>query len=803
MRVQNLTPLSFGFKVTSRQPPVPEMTLIVRGVFTLCPGERAALPEGDPRFVQEPLTAELYAEGDEDRAGECLYPGDFADYKPRADVLLRGTCHTPGGKAMTECPVRFSVGEWSKSLRVVGPRVWVESVLGAVPSKTLPFSRMPLGYTNAYGGPGYARNPVGKGFGEGELPNIESPDKPIGARSDKPALAGFGPLSPGWADRSARLGRDYGRSWKKQRAPFFAEDLDWSYFNAAPADQQIPYPRGDEPLLFQNLHPDAPLFSSSLPGLRIRAFVHDDRAHFREAPMHLDTVFADIDEGRLVLVWRGLTPVREDDLHDVQTVLLCAEKLDEPPRGEDHYRALLEAFENDPLEASLPAEARALRDTLGELSGAAGAATPPTRTARDPLSQALERRVDGFPPTLLRSVEDTVARLSTHAKGHDYDLQAALRKALREAEAQGQVTPPSAAAPLGDARIRGALAARLQRLVEVRKSVASTPGAPAPGFEALDEALRDPSIAAIAAQPAPEPAAEPAPGADLSGQDLSGRDLRGKDLTGARLVGAILARADLQQARLGGADLTNAALTEANLAGADFTDANLTGVDASGASAPGACFAGAKLDRAVFQDASLEQANLSGVTAERCILSRADLTGASMRDARFAHCLFEKADLSGADLFRAHLERCMFLDASAEGANLSDTFVGGSGFAGADLRGARLVGARGDETVWIGALLGGADSSHAVLPGAHFTQVQAEGARFFGANLKGAHFIRANLSRADLGRANLMEADLRKADLAGTIFRGANLYGVTALGMTGPPADLTGANLKRSTLEDA
>jgi uncharacterized protein YjbI with pentapeptide repeats len=800
MWVQNLTPLSFGFKVTSRQPPAPEMTLIVRGVFTLSPGERAALPEGDPRFVQEPLTAELYAEGDEERAGECLYPGDFADYKPHADVLLRGTCHTPGGKPMTECPVRFSVGEWSKILRVVGPRGWVESVLGDIPSKPVPFSRMPLGYTNAYGGPGYARNPVGKGVGEGELPNIESPDKPIRSRSEKPALASFGPLSPGWADRATRLGRAYGRSWKKKRAPFFAEDFDWSYFNAAPADQQIPYLRGDEPLLFQNLHPDAPLFSSSLPGLRIRAFVHDDQQRFREAPMNLDTVFADLDVGRLVLVWRGLTPVREDGLHDVQTVLLSAEQLDEPPLGEDHYRALVDAFERDPLEASLPAEVRALRDAVGERLGAAEAATRPTRTAKDPISRLLEQRIGGIPPALLRSIGDAVARLSASAGGH-YDLQAALRKALKQSQAP--VTPPSPAAPLGDPRIQGALAPRLRELVEIRKTIEREPGAPAPGFEALDQALRDPHIAAIAALPEPGPAAEPAPGADLSGQDLSGRDLHGKDLTGARLVGAILARADLRQSRLGGADLTNAALTEAKLDGADLTGANLTGVNASGTRALGACFAGARLDRAVFEGADLEGADLSGATAERCILSRADLTGANLRDARFAHCLFEGADLSGADLRRAHLERCMFLDASAEEANLSDTFLEGSGFAGADLRGARLVGARGGETVWIGAQLGEADLSHALLPGAHLSEVQAERATLYGANLKGAHLLRAKLSRADLSRADLMEADLRKADLEGTIFRGANLYGVTALGATGRPADVAGANLKRSTLEDA
>ena len=41
------------------------------------------------------MTSDTYLDDDAERAGECLYPSDFADWKPHAEVMLRGTCHTP------------------------------------------------------------------------------------------------------------------------------------------------------------------------------------------------------------------------------------------------------------------------------------------------------------------------------------------------------------------------------------------------------------------------------------------------------------------------------------------------------------------------------------------------------------------------------------------------------------------------------------------------------------------------------------------------------------------------------------
>src|SRR5262249_10610796 len=144
----------------------------------------------------------------------------------------------------------------------------------------------------------------------------------------------------------------------EKRAPYYAEDFDWTYFHAAPPDQQIKgYLRGDEEIVFQGLHPEAPSFGARLPGLRVRAFVKDARGRFREAAMSLDTLFADLDAGALFLTWRGIDAVAEDDLSDVAVVHVAAEPLASERVPVDRYRAEVEAFEADPLgfRAVLPA----------------------------------------------------------------------------------------------------------------------------------------------------------------------------------------------------------------------------------------------------------------------------------------------------------------------------------------------------------------------------------------------------------------------------------------------------------------
>ncbi|MGK3995809.1 DUF2169 family type VI secretion system accessory protein [Sorangium sp. So ce1024] len=806
MANKNLTPFLFGSKVTSRRPPQPEMTLIVRAKFTLRPGAPLSLPEGHPALAQETLRGDVFHDDDLDQTGECLYPSDLVDFKPHADVMLLGTCHTPGKARMTECPVRFGVGSWSKILRVVGDRVWMDGLLGPAMSDPVPFDRMPLGDRYSFGGPGHPLNPVGKGHGTRELPNVEGADDLLLSRSDRPAPAGFGPVSPNRPDRRARVGKNYGKAYREERAPYYADDFDWTFFNAARPDQWLPYLRGDEELLFQNLHPDAEVFRSRLPGLRIRAFAKDEERGFREVPMHLDTLLADLDNGALFLTWRGLTEVTDDDLSRV-TTLVASEPLDGPALPEAHYREILDRFEADPLEIEeqLTPELKEEWKALQALQKQGDDAAPPADAAGlDPLSALLKARLGDVAKPQQERIRRAMAALAGVAVPGGKVLGGVIAEALRHLPKASQALPPlnAGASPvLTDAALRTAFR-RVARAVEDAKALAAARGAPVPGLAAWDKLAGDPKLASLGLSTAPpQPPGEIGPGSDLRDQDLSEQDLSGRDLTGADLTGAILTGANLRGARLARATLKQAVLFDADVREADFTDADLSLATLQSARAERAVFRGATLESTSFDGARLMEADLSGTQGSQLVLSRADMTGAVARGAAWAVAFLEGTVLERADLSQASLTRCFVSKARATSATFAGATLTGTSFAASDLTGAIFAGARGDGSVWLGATLTGADLSLAVLTSAHFTEATAEGASFFGANARGARFERADLTRADFTRANLFDADLLRAKVPEAKFVDANLYDAKLYQTSGSGCDFRGANLKKSTLE--
>lgn len=854
MKTKNLTPFPFGAKVTSRRPKSPEIALILRATYVLAPGQPLALPEtpglGPSLLAQGPMSADTYREDDEERAGECLYPGDFADWKPRAEVMLRGTCHTPFGKPVPECPVRFEVGRWSKILRVVGRRFWSDDLASAVMSEPAPFTKMPLGYPSAFGGPGYARNPVGRGVNGRELPNVEHAGHVIRTRRDDFGPAGFGPINPAWPQRAPKIGKEYGKGYRKERAPYFAADFDWSFFNAAPADQQIEgYLRGDETLLFQNMHPTTQVFETRLPGLRIRAFIKDVKQRFREVPMSLDTLFADLDEGKLYLTWRGLDAIETDDMKDVETALVASEDLDEPPLPEQHYRGLLSEFEADPLgiKDRFPAELLSKFDEMQKRAKdrAEGKMPAHDAPAPDPLTASLRRGLDLMPVAfpgaadLEKQTADAVAKLMAYnptpanmteqgaaafAQGMarapaPVDVKAQIAEAAAEMDkriAAASVAPavplrPGGAPPAWAAK---SLAEALDGIKQAKKGIAEQKSAlklqPEEAkqldeqMKGLDEELaafeKNPFFANILNRPAPQ---EPGPGKDLTGQDYEGRDLRGADLRGAILRDANLSRTNLRGARLAGANLDGAVLVDADLTGADFTGADLTLANLTGARAEGAVFHKAILNRTFFQKANLPRASLAGAKGEYTFLAEADLTGADGKGLSLQDAFLGKARLAGADLSGASLVRCHFLEADAKKANLSRATITQSSFAQADLSGATLAEARGERSVWMKAKLSDADFTRAVLSRANFMEASAPRACFRRAILKEVRCYRASFEQADFTESNLFGADLSKCAIGGVRFNGANLYDAKLLQAAGKGCDFTGANLTRAMTEEA
>jgi uncharacterized protein YjbI with pentapeptide repeats len=856
VNIINETPFTFARLMGKVVHPKDTITLIVKGTFLL-KADAPAVPA--PPDEQLPPTGDICH--DDDPHATVRYESDFVHFKPRADVMLVGHCHVPGGQPAPACAVCFQAGPIAKSLMVFGDRTWRRNALGMrIQSDPEPFSAMALRYENSFGGPGYKRNPVGKGIcldknelkhADNSLPNLKVLEGEQLATMQDGIPAGFGPLGRTWAQRMALVGR-FGQQWKRECWPGLPKDFDWGYFNAAPGDQQVKgYLKGDEALYFSNLHPSCSEWRSALPGLRVRCFLaeyRDGRYRFREVRTQLDTLWVDMDEARLVLVWRGLATVASPECEQIEDILIVQEPLQEDPRPLEAYEQLLQ--ERKAAAAAIPGEVEAPEMEAPAGPAVAAAAADAVRPEDDRKTMdaacALLRRA-GLPPDRLAQLtagqdpERFVTRLLEHI-----DIDPASADALR-IRARGKVREllarcrPQAEELLSS---HGHDAAVLQEASALLEEEQAQSLKPAPGPEA----------AAAAPLGTPGPEAVQISGGDFSGHSLEGADFRAAQLSGASFAGARLAGADfteavLDQADFKGADLSGAKFRAADLSGASFDGARLAQADCAdalltGARLRAADLTGAKLNRALLERADLSHALLREADLEQADLSRATLIQADLTRARLAYAILDGADLSRALLRRAAggftsfngcvmaetdcgeglLEDCNFSNCRCDGAIFDAaglaraTFEGAAGrrvsFHRADLTlvragenvnmpGCIFTRARGRRSNWAGARLQGADFILAQMPACDFSQADLSGCDGRTSDLKHSRFDHAVLSDAKFNRANLFNVRLEGADLKGADFKGCNLFGSEFLNATiDKRTSFKAANLKGTKLAD-
>lgn len=271
--------------------------------------------------------------------------------KERGEWLCIGTFHAPGGEPVPQGAVSVRVGTSHKKLLISGPRFW----RAGVPSRAEPIASLPITYREAFGGPGYRDNPLGKGHatdpesGIQPLPCVEYPDQAVTSPSATPAPASLEGTDIGWPHRQ-RLAGTYDETYLRTRMPGLPDDVDWKVFNEAAADQWLQgYFTGSEPFEIVNMHPDQPRLAGNLPGVRARAFLR--RRHgaggsrpgpIMEPTLHLDTVWLMPDADLGVLVHRGSVDVEEDDARDIDVILAGHEGANDPARSRAHYERELE-----------------------------------------------------------------------------------------------------------------------------------------------------------------------------------------------------------------------------------------------------------------------------------------------------------------------------------------------------------------------------------------------------------------------------------------------------------------------------
>ncbi len=790
--------------------------------------------------------------------------------KSRGEFLVSGHVFCPHGQALPNCPALARVGAVEKSIYAIGDRFWKDDRQTA----PQPFTSMPLTWARAFGGPDFKENPEGKGHAPVEtehgpvqfLPNLEQPGQMIVRPTDSPMPAGMGPVDIMRPSRAATNGT-YDEAWLKEHFPGLPSDMDWSFWNIAPTDQQCEGAwRGDEPFELRNLHPSKPILQGNLPGLRARTLLMqrgpDGNKVTRRLDSQLTTVWLFPHAEKGILVFQGTLDVREDDATDVTFMMLAAEKIDEP-RGEAHYdRVLAERLDPEQALLRLLADEDLLPpDLVQSFPTEDDIAKMKKLVTREGILEQrqqarMTRQIDearatiasygldpdehgpthpeAFVPPKLDDLPKFVADMEADAKARQAATEREVEQKLEEVEArmrelgvdpsflraelqEGPKGPPQYTAEGELERIRMLDAeARASGVVLADLTEWLTNEAIHAGWKETENAARQAYQLTAHLQHAPKSRStaesERAREAVMLGlhrnESFAHRDLTSVDLSGMDLRGADFRKGWLEATNLRGA----------NLEGADLTDAVLARADLSGASLVGAIMKGANLGKAVLTGVRAGAVlDLSDAILTQTDLRGADLSGANLEGAKFQDTVFGDTDLSnvsgdlsffrtdlrGVTLRGAQLSQAAFVECELAGVDLSDGIFDRVSFVACNLAGANFAG-----TKTIKLVVCGLPGSVPTCEAASFRDAVLEGANLRATKLVRCDFTRAVLDDADLSESDLSEACLirvvaRNARFAKAIFRDTDLTGADLMGSEFLKADVRSARLVNTNLYGA
>lgn len=322
MILENHTPFVAGWTMGFERDGRELVVVAVKGTFTIPTDDR----EPEPAVEQLPLIEADQFTG-EPGLSAPLRESDYAHRKPLCDVLVVGRAYAPPGRRALQLPVGLRVGALTKAFRVVGDRTWRRGVFGVRPSDPEPFAVMQVSYDNAFGGVDdsssdsakvvtFLENPVGRGFWRSKdkadgmpLPNTEELDRPITDPSGAYRPMSLSGIGRNWQPRVRHAGT-YDQQWMDTTAPFWPADFDYRYFQAAPPDQQMPYPTGGEDVILKNLTPDGHL-QFRLPRRPMPVWFLPYQGQDSRIDAALDTIVIEPDASRFSVVWRATLPMRQ------------------------------------------------------------------------------------------------------------------------------------------------------------------------------------------------------------------------------------------------------------------------------------------------------------------------------------------------------------------------------------------------------------------------------------------------------------------------------------------------------------
>jgi hypothetical protein len=183
-------------------------------------------------------------------------------FKEGFEFYAQATAYPPKDKQVRVVEVNISLLSQrqtllSKTLRIMGKRVWRRSLLGTIASDPQILSATKISYEHAYGGMQttqskqvkttniHQHNPAGRGYGVkwknlkgAVLASIEYPEQTLKSPDKSIAVAGYGPIPPYWLPRLALLPQIEQSALASDQFPY-KTPLPVTHFNYAPHDQQL------------------------------------------------------------------------------------------------------------------------------------------------------------------------------------------------------------------------------------------------------------------------------------------------------------------------------------------------------------------------------------------------------------------------------------------------------------------------------------------------------------------------------------------------------------------------------------
>ncbi|MES9850433.1 MAG: DUF2169 domain-containing protein [Candidatus Thiodiazotropha sp. L084R] len=334
MEIINNTPMQTGYTLS----PVPDgrdlLVIITKGTFMIPdeqkPSELAA--------AQLPLIETDIYPGEPGLSAPA-YEYDFSPFKRHCDVLLHGSAYAPGGRPTSLVEVSLRLGSLQKSFAVIGDRCWESGNFTTQPGYPAIFEQMSLSYDRAFGGiddfhsnrnkhTTFMKNPAGKGYhlqlkksfiDGAPMPNTELLRDPVKMPNGDYMPMSLGPVSRSWTPR-LQLAGTYDQAWVENQYPTPPKDFNTAYFQAAPLDQQIPYPQGGESVYLKNLTPEGET-GFVLPTVDLPVTFINRQGHHIEKQAVIDTIVLQPDDRLFTITWRTYLPIDETILEVPQVLI--------------------------------------------------------------------------------------------------------------------------------------------------------------------------------------------------------------------------------------------------------------------------------------------------------------------------------------------------------------------------------------------------------------------------------------------------------------------------------------------------